>query len=141
AVRPRAATANLGALRSEQAEGPFGMYEAVDYTRDRLPSGDRSAVVRSYMAHHQGMSLLALTNAVLANVMVRRFHAEPMVRATELLLQERLPTSAPVIDAPADEEAAPPPVIREGAPPLSRLLSTPDTPGPRTHVLSGGGCT
>ena len=43
------------------------------------------------MAHHQGMSLVALTNALLADVMPRRFHAEPMVRAIELLLQERIP--------------------------------------------------
>ena len=43
------------------------------------------------MAHHQGMSLVALANALLDEPMPRRFHAEPMVRAVELLLQERVP--------------------------------------------------
>jgi cyclic beta-1,2-glucan synthetase len=142
AVRPHAAAANLQALRAEQAEGPFGMYEAIDYTRDRLPPGARSAVVRSYMAHHQGMSMLALTNALRGDVMVRRFDAEPMVRATDLLLQERLPTSAPVLDEPPlVEEPAAPPAVRDGEQPMSRLLTTPDTPHPRTHLLSGHGYT
>jgi cyclic beta-1,2-glucan synthetase len=137
AVRPHAAAANLQALRAAGAEGPFGLYEAIDYTRDRLPEGSTSAVIQSYMAHHQGMGMLALANALLGNVTVRRFHAEPMVRATELLLQERLPAVAPVVEAPAEEVPAPP-VVRDAALPMSRLLTTPDTPHPRTHLLSGG---
>jgi cyclic beta-1,2-glucan synthetase len=139
AVRPHTAVANLAALRAEQAEGPFGMYEAIDYTRERLPPGARSAVVRSYMAHHQGMSMLALANALHGDVMVRRFRAEPMVRATDLLLQERLPSSAPVLDEPPLEEEPIPPAIHDGEQPMSRLLTTPDTPHPRTHLLSGHG--
>ncbi len=139
-VRPHAALANLRALGAEKAEGPFGMYEAVDYTRDRLREKRRSAVVRSYMAHHQGMGLLAMTNCLLGDVMQRRFHAEPMVRATDLLLQERLPLAAPLVDAHGDE-ASPPPVVRDPLLPMSRRLTTPDTPHPRTHLLSGGRTT
>jgi cyclic beta-1,2-glucan synthetase len=93
-VRPRAALANYCRLIAEGAVGPHGFYEAIDYTANRLPEGCRSLVVRSYMAHHQGMSLVALTNCLLRNPMPRRFRAEPMVRATELLLQERVPRSA-----------------------------------------------
>ncbi len=139
-VRPHAALANLHALRAERAEGPFGMYEAVDYTRDRLRARRRSAVVRSYMAHHQGMSLLAMTNCLLGDALPRLLHAEPMVRATDLLLQERVPWTAPLVDAHGDE-ALPPPVVREGVLPMSRRLTTPDTPHPRTHLLSGGRTT
>ena len=63
--------------------------------RERVPRGERRVVVRSYMAHHQGMSLVALANTLLADVMPRRFHAEPMVRAIDLLLQERIPAIRP----------------------------------------------
>ena len=97
-IAPREALANLRRLASEGAEGPFGFYEAIDYTPDRLPQNARSAVVRSYMAHHQGMSLVALTNALCHDLMPRRFHAEPMVRAAELLLQERIPPDSPIVE-------------------------------------------
>jgi cyclic beta-1,2-glucan synthetase len=135
AVHPRAAVDNLRALAAEKAEGPYGFYEAVDYTQDRLREKRRSAVVRSYMAHHQGMALTALANCLLGEPMPRRFHAEPMVRATELLLQERVPASAPVLQ-PHGDEAEPPPLIRESLLPMSRRLTTPDTPYPRIHLLS-----
>jgi cyclic beta-1,2-glucan synthetase len=137
-VRPHAALANFRALTAERAEGPYGYYEAIDYTRDRLLEKRRSAVVRSYMAHHQGMTLTALANCLLDNPMVRRFHAEPMVRATELLLQERVPRVAPVLDLNDDEALAQHPVVREGVLPMSRRITTAQTPLPRTHFLSNG---
>ncbi len=134
-VRPQAATDNFRALAAEQGDGPFGFYEAVDFTRDRLRERRRSAVVRSFMAHHQGMSLVALANCLLGDPMPRRFHAEPMVRATELLLQERVPAAAPLMQAHGDE-ALPPPVVHEQMLPMSRRLTTPQTPHPRVHLLS-----
>ena len=67
-LAPREALENFRRLAQEGAEGAYGFYEAIDYTPDRLPKGKRSVVVRSYMAHHQGMSLVALTNALLADV-------------------------------------------------------------------------
>src|SRR5207237_9613834 len=78
-VRPQEALANFRRLAAEQAEGRYGFYEAVDYTRTRLQKASRSVVVRSYMAHHQGMSLVALANRLLAHPAPRRFRAEPMV--------------------------------------------------------------
>jgi len=144
-IDPAAAVANLERLSAEGAEGPFGWYEAIDYTPSRLPAGARSEVVRSYMSHHQGMSLVAATNVVLGDVMPRRFHAEPMIRAAELLLQERVPRDTPLVDldatlleaAEADAEAA---AAERPAPPslLSRRLTTPETASPRTHLLSNG---
>jgi cyclic beta-1,2-glucan synthetase len=134
-VRPREAIDNFRRLAREGADGAFGFYEAVDYTAGRLPEGERRVVVRSYMAHHQGMSLVALANALLDAPMPRRFHAEPMVRSAELLLQERVPRDPP-IEKPAAALAAPAKEAKEEFPLLSRRLSTPATPVPRTHLLS-----
>ncbi len=135
-IRPHDALRNFRYLAAEGALGKYGFYEAVDYTRNRLPENHRSMVVRCFMAHHQGMSLVALANCLLGDIMVRRFHAEPMVRATELLLQERMPTMPVPVDTP-DEEAVPRPAGPGGPDLLCRQLTTPNTPGPRTHLLSG----
>jgi len=139
-VRPQAALRNLRRLAEENAEGLYGFYEAVDYTPSRLPAARHSLVVHSYMAHHQGMGLVALANQLLGGPMLRRFHAEPMVRATELLLQERVPRNVPLLELPAGE-APSVTVPREVALPLSRYLKTPHTPHPRTHLLSNGAYT
>src|SRR5262249_8821122 len=93
------------------------------------------AVVRSYMAHHQGMALTALANCLLDDPMPGRFRAEPAVRATDMMLQERVPLVAPLVQ-PHGDEAAPPPVRRDSLPPVSRRLTTPNTPHPRVHLLS-----
>ncbi len=138
AVRPREALENFKKLAAEGAEGRYGFHEAVDFTKERVPKGKRSVVVRSYMAHHHGMSLVALANALLDEPMPRRFHAEPMVKAVELLLQERVPRDAPIIEpseseAPSTSESK---MERASVPLMSRRLSTPATPFPRTHLLS-----
>ncbi len=136
-VSSRPALANFRRLAAEGADAAYGFYEAIDYTRDRLRKKRRSVLVRCYMAHHQGMTLVALANSLLGNPMPRRFLAEPMVRATDLLLQERAPRAAPVLQPHGDESAAPP-ATRESEHPLSRRLTTPQTPAPRTHLLSNG---
>ncbi|MGA2703308.1 MAG: glucoamylase family protein [Isosphaeraceae bacterium] len=135
-IAPREALANFQRLAGEGAEGKFGFYEAIDYTPDRLPHGQRLAVVRSYMSHHQGMSLVALTNVLLDDPMPRRFHLEPMVRAAELLLQERIPTDSPIVEAaPAWLDLVRAADSGAGSL-LSRRLTTPATAAPRTHLLS-----
>jgi cyclic beta-1,2-glucan synthetase len=136
-ARPHAAAANFRALAAEGGEGPYGFYEAIDYTRDHFRDKRRSAVVRQYMAHHQGMSLLSVANALLGDALPRRFHAEPMVRATELLLQERMPRVAPVLDAHADEStASPPPAAQSTA--MSRRVTSADPQHPIVHLLANG---
>jgi cyclic beta-1,2-glucan synthetase len=137
AVRPQEAIGNFRALAAEGAEGPFGLYEAIDYTRERLPDRQRSIVVRCFMAHHQGMSLAAIANCLLGDPMPRRFHADPFVRAVDLLLQERVPRSPTLIYPHGDEAAAQPPVS-EGPHPMSRRLTTAHTIGPRAHLVSNG---
>jgi cyclic beta-1,2-glucan synthetase len=90
-VDPRAAAANLKRLADVGAKGGYGFYESLDYTPARLAEGETVSIVHTYMAHHQGMTIVALANALLHNSMRARFHAEPMIQATELLLQERMP--------------------------------------------------
>ena len=90
-VDPSAAAANFQRLTTLGARGRYGFYEAVDFTPTRVPEGESFALVRAFMAHHQGMTIVAIANAVFDGAMRERFHAEPIVQATELLLQERVP--------------------------------------------------
>ncbi len=103
------------------ARGPYGFYEALDYTPSRVPDGATVAIVRAYMAHHQGMTLIALGNVLHDGIMRARFHAEPIVQATDLLLQERAPRDVAVA-RPRLEEVDVPAHVREfvepGLPPL-----------------------
>src|SRR4029077_8132653 len=93
-------------------------------------------VVKSYMAHHQGMSLVALADVLLDEVMPRRFHSEPMIKAAELLLQERVPGDSPIVEASLIDSPETRLTRSRGASLLSRRLTTPFTIAPRTHLLS-----
>ncbi len=93
-VAPQEACRNLQRLLAQGGAGRYGLYEAIDYTPARLPRGQTSAVIRSFMAHHQGMSLLALASVMLGRPMQRRFESDPQFQATTLLLQERVPKTA-----------------------------------------------
>ena len=94
-VAPEEACRNLEELASLGFQGKYGFYEAIDYTPTHLPRGQSNAVVRSFMAHHQGMSLLSLAYLLLDRPMQKRFESDPMFQATVLLLQERLPRPRP----------------------------------------------
>ncbi len=96
----RRSLANLRAMAEREWLGDYGFFDSIDFM------GRKPVVVRSFMAHHQGMAFTALANALLSNPMPRRFHSEPMVLATELLLQERLPA---MIDEHPSEDPAPAP--------------------------------
>jgi cyclic beta-1,2-glucan synthetase len=136
-VDPKEATRNLARLANLGALGRYGFYEALDYTRSRLPEGSRFAMVRAFMAHHQGMSIVAITNVVLHGIMRSRFHAEPRIQATELLLQERSPRDVSVSHPRAEEVRAPARI--DAAPPGDvRRLSTVHEATPRVHLLSNG---
>jgi cyclic beta-1,2-glucan synthetase len=95
-VDPKHALANLERLEKLGVGGPFGLRDAIDYTRP-LPGQDL-ALVNTYMAHHIGMGLVALGNELLAEIWPRRFHADALVRSAELLLQERVPWAITVVD-------------------------------------------
>jgi len=78
------ALANLRRMADRGWVGRYGFYEAMDYT-----DGNNGTLVKSWMAHHQGMSLLAIANLLDGGIFQRWFHAVPKVRAAELLMHER----------------------------------------------------
>ncbi|HMC54554.1 MAG TPA: glucoamylase family protein [Gemmatimonadaceae bacterium] len=132
AVAPQHAMENLATLEQMGALGEFGFHDALDYTRPE--PGERFAIVRNYMAHHVGMSLLAIANAVRDNVWQRRFHADPVVRASELLLHERIPRKLVFREARETrrEDALPDPALEQ---PVVREIDTPDTARPHVALL------
>ncbi len=136
-VNPPAALANFARLAAIGARGQYGFYEAVDFTPARLPDGQTHAVVRAYMAHHQGMSVVALANALLDGVMRDFFHADPMIRATELLLQERTPRDVAAA-LPRTEEGTASASVEKLDGTVVRRLRNPHAPNPSTHLLSNG---
>ncbi|MGH7307369.1 MAG: GH36-type glycosyl hydrolase domain-containing protein [Candidatus Rokuibacteriota bacterium] len=136
-IDPGAAARNLSRLVDVGARGAYGFYEALDYTKSRVPDGAPVAVVATYMAHHHGMTLVALVNVLRDGVMRSRFHAEPMIQATELLLQERAPRDVAVARPRAEEVPAAAHALDDGAPRFRRFTS-PHEPTPRTLLLSNG---
>ena len=136
-IDPTAAARNFQRMAEMGACGVYGWYEALDYTSARLPDGTKVAVIRAYMAHHQGMTIVGIANALQDGRMRTRFHAEPIMRAAELLLQERMPRDVVVARAP--EEAA-----RAAAqnaslvPDAQRHYASAHSRVPRTHLLSNG---
>ncbi len=136
-VSPVEACENLQRLAAEGRAGAYGFHEAVDYTPVRLPPDETSATIKSFMAHHQGMSLLALVNLLHDRPMQRRFMACPLLKAADLLLQERVPKSAAsvLIDDLKMEESRLPAGEGES---VMRVFTNPTTPAPEVHLLSNG---
>ena len=136
-VDPRAAVANLKHLGEIGAQGPYGFYEALDYTPARLPAGESVAIVHAFMAHHQGMTIVAIADALLDGAMRARFHTEPIIKATELLLQERTPRDVAATRLWAAD-------VKSGAgarnvePLGGRRFASPHQATPATHLLSNG---
>jgi cellobiose phosphorylase len=135
-VTPEEACLNLQALATDGFEGEYGLYEAIDYTPARVPRGQSNVVVRSFMAHHQGMSLLSLAYLLLDRPMQKRFESDPVFQAAALLLQERVPKAmafyshlAELSDVGAASNGSEAPV---------RTFSSPDTPMPELQLLSNG---
>jgi cellobiose phosphorylase len=137
-VMPREACRNLQTLAEQGFLGRYGFYEAIDYTPTRVPRGKQHAIVRSFMAHHQGMSLLGFAHVLLEQPMQRRFMSDPLARATELLLQERVPKKGATLHPHAAEvsAAARPPSADVGS--IMRVFTEPNTPVPEVHLLSNG---
>ena len=136
-VEPERATRNFARLAALGALGRYGFYEALDYTRSRLPEGTTFAIVRAFMAHHQGMTIVAIANVLLHGIMRRRFHAEPKVQATELLLQERTPRDVSVAHPRAEEVRTAPRLDDVDLPDVRRLRTANDAT-PQAHLLSNG---
>ncbi|MEO8346080.1 MAG: glucoamylase family protein [Betaproteobacteria bacterium] len=135
-VAPEAACLNLERLAREGLAGHFGLFEAIDYTQRRLPRHQSAAVVRSFMAHHQGMSLLALGHVLLDRPMQRRFASVPLLQATLPLLQERIPNAfapAPHIALTTGAQST-----HDDANTSLRVIGSSTTTTPEVQLLSNG---
>ena len=133
-VDPEPACANLRRLQRDGHLNAYGFYEAVDYSPDRLPRGQKSVTVRSYMVHHQGMAFLSLDYLLHDRPMQRRFETDPAFRATDLLLQERVPDASPIFPHPIEVSRSHFNQIESGA--NFRVFETAQTPVPEVHLLS-----
>jgi cyclic beta-1,2-glucan synthetase len=135
-VAPEKACANLQLLSADGMEGKFGFHEAIDYTTTRLPRGQSSAIIRSFMAHHQGMGFLSLAYLLLDRPMQHRFESDPLFQATMSLLHERVPKAtasysnttelADIRTLSADQSSQ------------TRVLHRPDHRNPEIQLLSNG---
>jgi cyclic beta-1,2-glucan synthetase len=133
-VAPVKTYENIREMVRQGFEGKYGFYEAVDYTTSRLPRGQKNAIIQSYMAHHQGMSILALAYLLLDKPMQKRFEAEPQFQATLLLLQERIPKATSFFAHTTNIAD----IISPSIEPEIRVIKTPNTPIPEIQLLSNG---
>ncbi len=133
-VAPEAACKNMKRLSREGFEGRYGLYEAIDFTPSRVPRGQTNAVIQSFMAHHQGMSLLSFAYTLLGQPMQRRFEAELQFQATILLLQERIPRISTFYSHSTDIAT----IHSTNGHTEMRVINTPHTPIPEIQLLSNG---
>lgn len=135
-VAPEAACLNLQRLAAEGYVGKYGFFEAIDYTPARQRRGQSNVLIRSFMAHHQGMSLLSLAYLLLDRPMQRRFEADRLFQAVMLLLQERVPKATALFSQTAQLSEVRAMQVEEEK--RIRVFTTPDTPVPEVQLLSNG---
>jgi len=135
-VDPVAAVQNYLRLAALGAEGRFGFYEAVDFTTLRVPENQDHALVRSFMAHHQGMTITSIANTLQNGRLRDRFHAEPMIQGVELLLHERVPRDVAAAPPRAKDVVLGTAEINDA--PTMRVFDAPATAAPTAHLLSNG---
>jgi cyclic beta-1,2-glucan synthetase len=132
---PRAVMQNLARLESLKMWGLYGFYESIDFTPERLKTGEEYAIIRSFMAHHQGMIMLSLSNYLFDKRMIRRFHADPRIESVDLLLQEQTPVQAHT-EHPRHQQLD---ATRPGSIiPLDPWRVSADAPYTQVHSLSNG---
>lgn len=136
-IDPVGVIKNIRELIKEGMDGPYGLYEAIDYTPSRLRHGEKCAIVRSFMVHHLGMSLLALDNYLNDNIIQERFHSNPVMRSAELLLQERMPEKA-LITKEFKEKLIPVKKIVQEEKEVIRKFGIPEGELPQMHIMSNG---
>jgi len=133
AVSPAAAVKNLEAMEWRGMYGKYGLYEALDLTPMRSKQG---VAVQSYMAHHMGMSITAMANALLDGVFVKRFMSDPRIGAARGLLQEKLPPSPKRV---SDELRASPKKLPVGVPSFAGESVRTDLAAPKAVLLRRNG--
>jgi cyclic beta-1,2-glucan synthetase len=133
---PRAYLQNLEQFRKLKMYGLYGLYEAIDFTPDRLAAGQEYGIIRSYMVHHQGMTLIALDNFLSGNKVIRRLHADPRIKNVELLLQEQTSTQGEIENPHLHGVGRLHPVHSLIS--LDPWTVSPDAPYPQVHCLTNG---
>jgi cyclic beta-1,2-glucan synthetase len=136
-MAPRESVQNLKQLVSLGLLNDCGYYEAMDFSRQPSREGERGVIVQAYMAHHQGMGFLSLTNFLRGNPIQRHFHADPRVRAVEPLLHERIPILPPLNYISTRERVSLAENVSELAPSVSKF-DTPHTTTPQTQLVCNG---
>ncbi|HPL99970.1 MAG TPA: glucoamylase family protein, partial [Bacillota bacterium] len=136
-VNPKESFKNILMLKEEGLDSPYGFYEAIDYTPERLKRGKRSSIVRSFMAHHQGMSFMALNNVINNYILQERFHREPVIKAAEILMQEKIPSKV-IFAKDYKEKIEPFEVVVKEDVEYTRVLGLNNNILPEVHMLSNG---
>ncbi len=134
---PKSATENFRRLAEMGALGQYGFYEALDFTPGRRKENQTVAIVRAYMAHHQGMLLVSLGNVLNGRIMRRRFHREPIIHSAELLLHESQPRWIRAASLALREDVSRPTVVLPESG-VARHFNTAMTAVPETQLLSNG---
>lgn len=138
-VAPQEAVRNLERMEAAGFLGEYGFYDAIDYTPSRSGAGKEPVICKTFMAHHSGMSLLALDWVLRDRPMQQRFLADPLLKAHELLLQERVPNVIRPVDPHPAETPEPHSQMTPGeAADTTRAYDTADTPAPEVHLLGDG---
>lgn len=127
--------ANIQRLISEGLDGRYGFYDAADYTKERIPKGKKKGLVKCFMVHHEGMSFMSLDNVLNNNILQERFHKVPEIKATELLLQEKIPK---VVVYDREQQIEVSDNINENQNLIVRNYNTAITDIPETLLLSNG---
>ncbi|MEO8150975.1 MAG: glucoamylase family protein [Bacteroidia bacterium] len=133
-IDPAASCKNLERLQAKGYEGRYGFFESIDFTPSRLPRAKAPALIQTFMAHHQGMSLLSLTYLLCDQPMQKRFEADPNLQTALLLLQERVPKATGFYSVSVDTEE----VIHSSSNTEMRVINSPNTPQPEIQLLSNG---
>lgn len=132
-IDPKASYENLQRLKSSGFEGRYGFYEAIDYTESRLVSGQDFALIRAFMAHHQGMSILGLAHLLLNQPMQKRFEADAQFQTALILLEEKVPKANGFYQGSDDELISTANAVSE-----ITVIKTPHTAIPEVKLLSNG---
>ena len=135
-VKPEAAVENLERMAALGFMGKYGFYEAIDYTPSRLPRGQNFAIIKSFMAHHQGMGFLAISYLLHDRPMQRRFESDPLFQSALLVLQERVPRAGAFNSNTAELAAIRAPAQEVSMP--MRIINQTSTVQPEVQLLSNG---
>ena len=135
---PRRALFNLRHLEATGALGEYGFYESIDYSSKRLSSDEKFYIVKTFFAHHQGMSLCAINNFINNLIFQERFHSEPRIQASELLLQEKFPVGGVKVLTSAESSAGFYKTDDSESASLQKITFSPHTALPECNLLSNG---